>query len=138
MGHLRILIIILLAVLLLAVAGCNASPFTSPENISSAPPETTQPGEGNSHSSDVKIKLIQAYPNLSFVRPVEYRRAEDMGENIFVVEKGGKILVFPNVANVNSAEVFLDLTGVVDSRSNEKGLLGLAFHPDYKNNGLFM
>lgn len=32
---------------------------------------------------------------------------------------------------------FLDITGIVSSRANERGLLGLAFHPDYASNGRF-
>jgi glucose/arabinose dehydrogenase len=36
-----------------------------------------------------------------------------------------------------NATPFLDLTGVIDNTSSEQGLLGLAFHPDYANNGYF-
>jgi hypothetical protein len=32
---------------------------------------------------------------------------------------------------------FLDITSRVKSSGNEQGLLGLAFHPDYANNGYF-
>jgi glucose/arabinose dehydrogenase len=54
-----------------------------------------------------------------------------------VVEKGGRILTFPNRENVTASEVFLDITAKVDSQSSEKGLLGLAFHPTYEENGYF-
>jgi glucose/arabinose dehydrogenase len=35
------------------------------------------------------------------------------------------------------ATPFLDITGIVGSRASEQGLLGLAFHPDYPENGFF-
>ena len=38
-------------------------------------------------------------------------------------------------ADTKDASVFLDLRDRIDAGGNEKGLLGLAFHPDYKNNG---
>ncbi|MEQ1899791.1 MAG: PQQ-dependent sugar dehydrogenase [Devosia sp.] len=53
---------------------------------------------------------------------------------IFVVEKTGRILVvWPGTQR---ADVFLNLTAKV-SGGNEQGLLGLAFHPDYHENGRF-
>ncbi|MCZ6702641.1 MAG: PQQ-dependent sugar dehydrogenase, partial [Ignavibacteria bacterium] len=55
---------------------------------------------------------------------------------IFVVEQGGIIQVFPNSGSVTSANTFLDLSNIV-STGSERGLLGLAFHPDYTNNGYF-
>ena len=42
-----------------------------------------------------------------------------------------------NSENTALSEVFLDITGKVKSNSNEEGLLGLAFHPNYKTNGYF-
>jgi glucose/arabinose dehydrogenase len=59
-----------------------------------------------------------------------------------VVEQEGKILVFPNDADVNSRQVqtFLDISGKLPGgvpAYGEYGLLGLAFHPDYAENGAF-
>jgi hypothetical protein len=53
---------------------------------------------------------------------------------LFVVEKGGRVLVIENDALL--PEPFLDLRGQV-STGNEQGLLSLAFHPDYASNGRF-
>jgi glucose/arabinose dehydrogenase len=44
--------------------------------------------------------------------------------------------VFPNQAETKKAAVFLDITPQVVS-GGERGLLGLAFHPNYKTNGYF-
>jgi glucose/arabinose dehydrogenase len=41
--------------------------------------------------------------------------------------KGGQLINVP----------FLDISSLVNSSANERGLLSVAFHPDYKSNGLF-
>ena len=53
---------------------------------------------------------------------------------LFVVEKGGQVVVVENGATLPAP--FLDLRGQV-STGNEQGLLSLAFHPDYSANGRF-
>lgn len=55
-------------------------------------------------------------------------------ERIFVVEKTGSILIFKAGARVETP--FLDTEALVSS-GGEQGLLGLAFHPDFANNGRF-
>ena len=80
--------------------------------------------------------LSPAFPALEFDMPVELTSPLDNSNRVFVVEQKGKIMSFANHADVKSAAVFLDIVKKVDS-GGEKGLLGLAFHPDYKNNGFF-
>lgn len=55
-------------------------------------------------------------------------------DRLFVVEKGGAIRLL--VGGVVQATPFLDLSSKVAS-SGERGLLGLAFDPNYANNGRF-
>ncbi|NLC43487.1 MAG: PQQ-dependent sugar dehydrogenase [Clostridiales bacterium] len=101
-----------------------------------APTESEEPF-GEDYSREVKIVLTEAYPLLSFNSPLEFVHAVDDSDRIFVVEKDGRILVFSNNPEADEAKVFLDLTAKVDNRASEKGLLGLAFHPDYTRNGYF-
>jgi glucose/arabinose dehydrogenase len=83
-------------------------------------------------------ELVEAFPNLTFSRPVDIRNAADGSDRLFVVEQTGRILVFANDAAVTSAGVFLDITGqVAYTNQSELGLLGLAFHPQYASNGYF-
>ncbi|MBL0235312.1 MAG: PQQ-dependent sugar dehydrogenase [Saprospiraceae bacterium] len=65
--------------------------------------------------------------------PIYMTHAGD--ERIFIVEKAGRIKIFNNGKIQDT--VFLNITSKVNSRGNEQGLLGLAFHPDFKNNGYF-
>ncbi|WP_034256800.1 PQQ-dependent sugar dehydrogenase [Adhaeribacter aquaticus] len=83
--------------------------------------------------------LLPAFPNLKFERPVELQSPTDGTNRIFVLEQKGRVRVFDNKSDVPSAGTFLDLTDRVKSggAGGELGLLGLAFHPDFKNNGTF-
>jgi glucose/arabinose dehydrogenase len=81
-------------------------------------------------------EVVAAFPNLNFVRPVDIQHAGDGSDRLFVVEQRGVISVFDNDPAVQSAKTFLDISGRVTS-GGERGLLGLAFHPDYETNGYF-
>jgi len=84
-----------------------------------------------------QIELQQAFPALSFTRPVDLQHPGDGTNRLFVVEQRGVISVFENDPAAASKTTFLDIQERVDDSSNEEGLLGLAFHPDYENNGYF-
>lgn len=81
-----------------------------------------------------RYKLTEAFENLTFDLPLELGSPDDGSDRIFVVENKGVIKVFPNKRDAKNATVFLDIEKKVES-GGEKGLLGLAFHPNYKSNG---
>jgi len=85
---------------------------------------------------NAQLTLENAFPNLSFSGPVFLTHAYDNSNRNFVIEQAGRIKVFPNTQSASATEVFLDITDRV-SAGGEKGLLGLAFHPDYETNGYF-
>jgi glucose/arabinose dehydrogenase len=68
-------------------------------------------------------------------RPVGLVSAHDSSGRLFVIEQRGRILIFANGNLLDSP--FLDIRGRVGSNGSEQGLLGLAFHPDYEDNGYF-
>lgn len=53
----------------------------------------------------------------------------------FVVQQSGRIRTVLNGTVLSTP--FLDISGPVNTSGNERGLLGLALHPDYANNGRF-
>ena len=68
--------------------------------------------------------------------PVEVVNARDASNRLFIVEQAGKIKVRKD--GVVLATPFLDLTAAgLISCCGERGLLGLAFHPQYRANGAF-
>ena len=85
---------------------------------------------------ETEVQLVEAFPELTFSRPVDLQHAGDGSGRLFVVEQEGTIRVFENQADVAESELFLDITDRV-ACCGEKGLLGLAFHPDFEANGVF-
>ena len=68
-----------------------------------------------------------------FNQPVDISHAGD--ERLFVVEQAGFIKIVNTAGDVNPVP-FLDIDTRVKS-GGEQGLLGLAFHPNYPENGFF-
>lgn len=89
-----------------------------------------------SYTANAQFILENAFPNLSFIDPLDLQNSGDGTDRIFVAERAGRIKVFPNSSSVTSLKTYLDITDRV-SAGGEMGLLGLAFHPDYENNGYF-
>ncbi len=77
------------------------------------------------------------FPSVSFDRMVYLAHPDGMPERLYLVLQPGRIMVFDNVANPPPPQTFLDIRGRVSDRGNEEGLLGLAFDPDFKDNGYF-
>lgn len=85
--------------------------------------------------------LLAAQPKIQFVdfatgfdRPVDIAHCGD--SRLFVVEQDGVIKVVDSLGTVSSVP-FLNIDPRVYSSGNEQGLLGLAFHPNYAENGYF-
>lgn len=68
-------------------------------------------------------------------RPVDVQSAFDGSGRLFIIEKYGIIRVYENDQLLE--QPFLNIDDRVNDDSNEMGLLGLAFHPDYEQNGFF-
>ena len=68
------------------------------------------------------------------VNPLYVTSAGDGSGRLFIVEQAGRIRIL--AAGAIQATPFLDMRTRVRS-GGETGLLGLAFHPDYRNNGRF-
>ena len=72
-----------------------------------------------------------------FSNPVEMQNVGD--DRLFIVEKRGVIEILQLDGTTNPTP-FLDIQSIVltpGGNYDERGLLGLAFHPDYINNGYF-
>ena len=70
-------------------------------------------------------------------KPVYVRAAPGDSTRLYIVEQSGRIKIMKN--GVMNAEAFLNISDRVHQPGfgDERGLLGLAFHPDYQQNGRF-
>ena len=104
----------------------TSEPTALPETDTPAPPKDAA---GFPNPDDYAWQLIAS----NLVRPVDLQ-AEGSGR-LFAVEKIGHIHIIENGQLIETP--FLNIEERVNDGSNEMGLLGLAFHPDYAQNGYF-
>jgi glucose/arabinose dehydrogenase len=78
------------------------------------------------------VELVQVATGLD--APVYVTSARDGTRRLFVVEQTGRIRIVQDGSVMSTP--FLDVSSKI-SHGSEQGLLGLAFHPNFKNNGLF-
>jgi glucose/arabinose dehydrogenase len=103
------------------------SPTETPSSVSAtaaAPSSTTFP-DPNAYQWQQVVTGLQ--------RPVDLQA--DGSGRLFVIEKVGRIRIIENDQLLETP--FLDISDHVGSSGNEQGLLGLAFHPQYQENGRF-
>jgi len=104
----------------------------------------------------LKLKPTLAFPKLKWEnwipvdedgtvnrprRTLELTYAPGDSKRLYVLDQGGTIYTFENDPNVELAKVFLDIEDRVSKWNspggNEQGLLGLAMHPKFQENGQF-
>jgi glucose/arabinose dehydrogenase len=99
------------------------------------------------------VEAVPAFPKLKWtnwksetdtgkaaeLRPIVLTHAGDGSNRIFVATQHGVIHILPNDPKAEKTQVFLDISERVRyfDKQNEEGLLGLAFHPQFKKNGEF-
>jgi hypothetical protein len=72
----------------------------------------------------------------NLTKPVDVQAPPGDTERLFIVEQRGLILILRLENDSLVSQPFLDIVDRVDD-GGEKGLLGLAFHPNYAENGYF-
>lgn len=139
----------LLPLLALTVAACVAlvpavaevnKPLRTATPRASAPPRTpakpavTQRTPATAAAAPaISYQLLPIAGGLE--RPVYLTHAGDGSGRLFAVEQPGRVRIISGGALQPAA--FLDISELVNDRENERGLLGLAFHPQYARNGYF-
>lgn len=85
-----------------------------------------------------QVKLEEALPHLTFETPLQLVN-DGTSNRLYVVERTGRIRAAEIDTSVQASTLFLDLTdrAITDMGDDESGVIGLAFHPDYADNGYF-
>ncbi|TWT56162.1 PQQ-dependent sugar dehydrogenase [Allorhodopirellula solitaria] len=90
------------------------------------------------NTDPLDIQVVEAYPNLRISRPIVMTGAGDGSGRLFVASQTGEIYYFDqDDEEVEEPELFMDLSDRVGykDRENEEGFLGMAFHPEFAENG---
>jgi glucose/arabinose dehydrogenase len=114
----------LVALFLLFVLAANAFAATTPENKESSPPNAPQ--------ANLDLSLVPFASGLD--EPIGIVSNGD--RRLFILERKGVIRIARTDGTIDPT-AFLDIKGRVDSSKSETGLLGIAFHPQYHDNGYF-
>lgn len=96
------------------------------------------------------VQVVPAFPGVVFDEPLAIASPPGDTSRLFVCERGGKIKTIPNVTAAEAtSSLFLDLAQAVENpirvpleswdpgRYDESGLMGMAFHPNFAENGHF-
>lgn len=92
-------------------------------------------------TSPMPVEVVEAYPNLRISRPIVMTGAGDGSGRLYVASQTGEVFVFDeSETEIDEAELFIDLSDRVSykDKQNEEGFLGLAFHPEFSQNGRFV
>jgi glucose/arabinose dehydrogenase len=116
----------------LPVSAPQTEPQPQPESATETPDEA--PTANASQFPDPGGFEWQPIIN-GLTRPVDLQSAFDGSGRLFIIEKYGAIRIFKDGQLYE--QPFLNIDDRVNDYSNEMGLLGLAFHPNFEQNGYF-
>ncbi len=113
----------------------TAAPGPTPPPATPTPAATGSPGATPTAPLPQLPAIALERVADGFERPTFVTGAGDGSGRLFVLEKRGTIRIVRN--GTVASQPFLDIRTLVRSSGNEQGLLGLAFHPRYSENGRF-
>ena len=114
-----------------ASAGCARQSVPPTASVESQPAtESVQSGTGPVALANLDLKLVKRWSGFS--EPVYLTNAGDGSGRLFVVEQGGLVKVVSGGSVLDKP--YLDVRDLV-STGGERGLLSVAFAPDFKANG---
>ena len=112
-----------------ALAGNGRTPLPSSTPTVQARSENAEQSPAPAVLAGIAVEKVGE----DFEQPVQLTHAGDGSGRLFVVGRRGTIQIIEGRA-VQPAP-FLNIGSLVSTGGSEQGLLGLAFHPDYRNNG---
>jgi glucose/arabinose dehydrogenase/uncharacterized cupredoxin-like copper-binding protein len=130
-----LLVVFIVAGVLLLTGAFQGAPSAAQQSQGMATPEPTPAvTAGGTLPGNPAIQLVQVAGGL--VDPINIANAGDGSGRLFVVERIGRIRIIDQDGTLVE-QPFLDIQDTVKTDFLEQGLLGVAFHPNYKENGLF-
>jgi uncharacterized repeat protein (TIGR03806 family) len=137
-------------VLVWGLAGCGGGGGSSGGTITPPPPPPAPTGGLDQRPANAScvapaistgtasVSLTDAYPSLpAFNNPLKALQSPGDNSRWYVLEQAGRVHAFANNPAANSIELVLDIDAQVafSGGNDERGLLGMAFHPQFASNG---
>jgi glucose/arabinose dehydrogenase/plastocyanin len=118
---------------------------SSGQDATPVPPSERPPGQyaffpaevaqsGGDLPGDPQVQLVKVVDGL--FEPVNVAAPRDGSGRLFILERAGVIRTLDSNGEL-LPDPFLDISDITEYQFLEEGLLGMAFHPDFANNGLF-
>jgi len=117
------------AFLILVAVGSSAQPF----GLSNRVANTTLQMPASLPTLGVAVS--NAFPGVTFTNPICIASAPGETNRLFILERAGRVTVITNLA-APTRHQFMDISSRVIT-GGEEGLLGIAFHPNYRDNRYF-
>ena len=119
-----------------STAATATIPGTPPVGGLDGRPSNTTCLAGDAPSTNVSLAVQRVFPQLpNFTQPIAMLQEPGNSARWYVVQKTGSVRVFDNTPNVSTTREFVDistrLNSAPGSSNDERGLLGMAFHPNY-------
>lgn len=122
------------ALLLFAGSACNGSKGDASEFGLDSRPSNPSCLAPDRPLGDAELRFERAFESLRFANPVALLQAPGDAEHWYVVEQAGRVRRFDDRPDASELHTFLNLRSEVRS-GGELGLLDIAFHPEFADNG---
>ena len=129
----RILVLFMVALQLFICAGCKKNSTYS--QTTPPPPPPPPPAVVDTTTKTPALQLIAD----SMIAPLVISEPPDGSKRLFIADETGTIWII-GADGKKLSSPFLDISGrmvTLTPSYDERGLLGMAFHPDFKTNGKF-
>ena len=125
----------------------TSTPFPPATDTQPAPTATLEPSPEPTQTSvpSPTPEDVTEFPNpddytwvevaSSLNKPIGLVSAGDGSGRLFIIQQPGQVLIHDGSSILDLP--FLDLRDRVGTKGSEQGLLGIAFHPEYRENGIF-
>jgi len=119
-----------------SAAATATIPNTPPIGGLDGRPSNTTCLAGDAPSSAVSLAVQRVFTQLpNFSQPIAMLQEPGNSARWYVVQKTGSVRVFDNTANASTTREFVNISSRLNSdpssSNDERGLLGMAFHPNY-------
>lgn len=123
----------LMSLLCLFVSLAHAAPPDAKSTPAAAPADQATSPES---APIPRIRVSRLFPNLELRRPVQAVQAPGDDRHLYVLEQAGRVLRLDlQQPDTLQPDAWFDIREHVNDRGNEEGLLSIAFHPKFVDNG---